>query len=149
MSNSSFFPYLAVNYRGINLEVLIFVRANFQLYIDALTKIVHWFFALGHTNYARWIPVHLRDMTALIDTQPDVYTQFQKGHFVVKKSTHKFSALAIDQAHEQNNASVKDDGGAVGLTENPEALQRWMVSGTEMTRVIGEFEASSENMKGG
>ena len=25
--------------------------------------------------------------------------------------------MAIDQAHEQNNAMVKGDGGAVGLTE--------------------------------
>ena len=34
-----------------------------------------------------------------------------------------------DRAHEQNNAAVKGDGGAVGLTENPAALHRWMVSG--------------------
>ena len=47
----------------LELEVMIYVRAireaNFLLYIDALTKIVPWFFALGHTHYARWIPVHL------------------------------------------------------------------------------------------
>ena len=49
--------------------------------------------------------------------------------------------MAIDQAHEQNNASVKGDGGAVGLTENPAALRRWMVSDPEMAIVIGEFEA--------
>ena len=55
---------------------------------------------------------------------------------------HAFSAIAIDQAHEQNNAHVKGDGGAVGLTENPSALRRWMVSGPEMARVIGEFEDS-------
>ena len=35
-------------------------------------------------------------------------------------------AIATEQAHEQNNAAVKGDGGAAGLTENPEALQRWM-----------------------
>ena len=47
----------------MELLVMIYVRAiregNFLLYIDALTKIVPWFFALGHTHYARWIPVHL------------------------------------------------------------------------------------------
>ena len=37
-----------------------------------------------------------------------------------------FSAIAIDQAHEQNNAAVKGDGDAVGLTENL-APKRWMV----------------------
>ena len=28
-------------------------------------------------------------------------------------------AIAIDHAHERNNAYIKGDGGAVGLTENP------------------------------
>ena len=41
------------------MEVMIYVRAiregDFLLY--ALTKIVPWFFALGHTNYARWISI--------------------------------------------------------------------------------------------
>ena len=49
----------------IELAVMIFVRAvretNFQLYVDALTKIVPWFFASDHTHYSRWISVHLRD----------------------------------------------------------------------------------------
>ena len=48
------------------------------------------------------------------------------------KTGRAFSAMAIDQAHEQNNAAVKGDGGAVGLTENPmhykggwSQAQRW------------------------
>ena len=60
----------------------------------------------------------------------------------MKKSRHAFSAIAIDQAHKQNNTCVKGDGGAVGLTENPAALCRWMVSGPEMACVIGEFGGS-------
>ena len=67
-----------------------------------------------------------------------------EGNFPVKKTPHWFSAIATDQAHEQNNACVKGDGGDVGLTENPSALHRWMVSGPEMARVISEFEASTE-----
>ena len=86
-------------------------------------------------------------MVTLKVTHPDVHDQFLKGNFVVKKTTRSFSAIAIDQAHEQNNASVKGDGGAVGLTENPAALRRWMVSGPEMARVIGEFEVSTEKRK--
>ena len=92
-----------------------------------------WFFALSHTNYARWLPVHLRDMSAL---------QFEKGLFTVHKTPRRFSAIAINQAHEQNNGMVKGDGGAVGLTENISALRRWMISGQEMARIVSEFEAS-------
>ena len=93
-----------------------------MLYIDALTKIAPWFFALGHTNYARWIPVHLHDIVALEDKHTDVFAEFMDGNFTVKNTTHAFSALAIDPAHEENNASVKGDGGAVGLNEYPAAL---------------------------
>ena len=59
----------------------------------------------------------------------------------MNKTAKRFSAMAIDQAHEQNNAMVKGDGGAVGLTENPNALRRWMLSGPEMARLVNEFEA--------
>jgi hypothetical protein len=58
----------------------------------------------------------------------------------VCKSTRPFSAIAIDHAHEQNNAIVKGDGGAVGLTENAGALRRWMTSGPEIARLVNEFE---------
>ena len=118
------------------MAVLIYIRAireaDFELYVDALTQIVPWFFALDQIHYARWIPVYLRDMVTLKDVHPTVFAEFMKGNFVVKKTERRFSVIAIDQAHEQNNASVIDDGGAVGLTENPAALRRWMVSGPEM-----------------
>ena len=83
-------------------------------------------------------------MVALEDKHPDVVAEFLAGNFTVKNTTHAFSGLAIDQAHEQNNTSVKGDGGAVGLTENPAALRRWMVSGPEMARVFAEFQATAE-----
>ena len=128
------------------LEVctLIYVRslreADFAMYLDALTELVPWFYALDHTNYARWIPVHLRDVAELPKKHPDIYREFSAGHFTVQKTKRVFSAIPIDQAHEQNNACVKGDGGAVGLTDNPSALRRWMVAGPEVARVIGEFE---------
>ncbi|CAG2225317.1 unnamed protein product [Mytilus edulis] len=101
------------------LTVLIFIRsireANFSLYIEALSKIIPWFFALDHTNYSRWLPIHLRDMVQLPKTNPETHRAFLEGNFVVNKTEKNFSCMAIDQAHEQNNACVKADGGAVGL----------------------------------
>ena len=37
---------------------------------------------------------------------------------------------------EQSNAAVKSDGGAVGLTQSPEALRRWLGAGPEVVRLI-------------
>lgn len=100
-----------------------------------------WFFAMNHSNYARWLPVHLRDMRSLDQMVPHVALEFRKGLFTENKSLERFSSIAIDQAHEKNNAMVKGESGAVGLTENPNALRRWMLSGPEMARLVNEFEA--------
>ena len=53
---------------------------------------------------------------------PSVYNKFKKGNFVVQRSVHSFSRMALDQSHEQLNKCIKGDGGVVGLTENPVAL---------------------------
>ena len=68
-----------------------------------------------HTYLGVRIPIEV-----IANTYPAVYHEFLRGNFTVKKTGRAFS---IDQAHEQNNACVKDDGGAVGLTQNPQALQ--------------------------
>ena len=80
-------------------------------------------------NYARWLPIHLRDMMSIEEKHPDVAREFHKGNFVVHRSQRECSALAIDQAHEQNNAVIRGDGGAIGLAEDPVARRRWMVAG--------------------
>ena len=60
--------------------------------------------------------LHYCDMMNLQQNSPDVYEQFDKGHFVLNEFLRQFSGLALDQAYEHNNAIVKADGGAVGIT---------------------------------
>jgi hypothetical protein len=130
----------------LEMMLLQFVRSirerNFRMYVQCLLQIVPWLFALDHTNYVRWLPVHISDMVNLETTHPEVYKQFMDGHFVVQKTQNVFSAMALDQCHEQVNELIKGDGGAIGLTENPQALERWMVAGPEISRVVREFEDS-------
>ena len=61
------------------------------------------------------------------------------GHRVVSKTANRFSAMPIDQAHEQNNLMVKRSGGVVGLTENPAAFRKWMIAGPEQVQIIKYF----------
>lgn len=124
----------------LELSVLVYVRSlrqgSFEMYIDALTELASWFHAIDHSNYARWIPVHLRDMAELPEKHPDVAREFRAGQFAVQKTKKVFSSIPIDQAHEQNNACIKGDGGAVGLTDNPSALRCWMIAGPAVARLI-------------
>ena len=128
----------------LKMEILglIFVRAHreqdFPLYVESLKAIVPWFFALDHQNYARWIPIHIRDMQSL---PTSVLQEFEEcGHWVIQKTKNRFSSMPIDQAHEQNNELVKGSGGAVGLTENPSAFRKWMIAGPEQARLLKDFE---------
>ena len=61
----------------IQLSVLVFVRSlrerYFYLCIQALQKVAPWMFALDHPNYARWLPVHTRDMMLLEECHPDEF----------------------------------------------------------------------------
>ena len=84
-------------------------------------------------------------MVLLKHTAPAVDAQFQEGHFVVNKTGKLFFKIPTDQTHEQNNASVKGEGGAVGLTENETALRRWIVGGPEVARLVQEFEGSLQH----
>lgn len=64
----------------------------------------------------------------------------EHSHYVLSKTFNKFFAIPFDQAHEQENKIVKGCGGAVGLTENPNAFRRGRISGQELGRLLKEFE---------
>lgn len=82
----------------------------------------HWFFAFDKTNYARWLPIHIKDMVELQQNHPEVYREFINGNFVVQRSEKKFSMMAKDQSHEQSNNNLKSDGGPSGLFDDADAL---------------------------
>lgn len=135
----------------LKLEVIIcaFIRSirvgNFTGYIASLNALMPYFFANDSTHYARWLSVHISDMLKLPEANPSVNEEFAAGKFVIHKTKRLFSAIGVDQAHEQNNALIKGDGGAVGITENESALLRWMVSGPEICRLVGEYDDVSKS----
>ena len=123
-----------------------FVRSlhtgDFELYVDSLKKLTPWFFSLNNTHYARWMSVHVRDMSCQSQTHPDVAKEFQQGKFVLAKSQRKLSLIAVDHCLEQNNGVMKDESGIVGLTQDANSLLRWAVADPELVRVISRFEAT-------
>ena len=100
----------------LELELLILefvgsLRTNhtskFKSYIQCLEHMMPWIFALDHTNYARNLPVHLRDLHNLQYSHPEIYHEFNHNErFVSHLTTAPFSGLALDQTHEQLNAEI-------------------------------------------
>lgn len=96
----------------VELELLMCL---YNLYIQICDELCPWFFVFDHTNYARWLLIHIRDMAQLPEKHPELYEEYLKGNFTVQKSHHKFSLIAKDQSHEQMNKVLKGNGGAFRL----------------------------------
>ena len=45
------------------------------------------------------------------------------------------------------NAKIKEFGGRIGLAENESSLQRWLICGPEITRILDEFEGTLNIVK--
>ena len=75
-------------------------------------------------------------------TCPDVYDEFMLGNFVLQKTDKPFSAIALDQVHEQNNATIKGAGGVIDLfsSDIESALRRRDVAAPDICRLVSEYE---------
>ena len=75
----------------LHLEILLFfflklIRSTeFDLYVKTLPHIVPWFFSLDHQNYARWVSVLIRDMTALFRTLNKKVFNYNMLHKIQKQ----------------------------------------------------------------
>ena len=70
---------------SMELTILLLIRsfreANFALYCDALSELIPYFFANNNINYARWLPIHLRDMMSLEQHHPQVRQRVSQWQF--------------------------------------------------------------------
>ena len=112
----------------IDLQAILFMfvrsvrESNFKLCFETLNHMLPWFFSLDHTNYARWLTVYIEDIRVIEKNSSPLYTEFCDGKFTVNKTCRLFSSMGEDQAHEQHNKVIKDDGGAVGIFDNEQAV---------------------------
>ena len=122
----------------LQTQILLYIRErNFQLHIMALHALMKWYFLFDHFNYSRWLTVHLFDLVNLQKKHPGIYYHFCKGFFSFNKTSSQFSAMALDQIHEQNNELIKGAGGATCLLNREEesSLLPWELCGSEITNI--------------
>ena len=62
-------------------------------------------------------------------------------NFVVQKTLSPFSPIALDQAHQESNAIIKD-GGAVGLLspDSDAVFRQWEVAGPKVSRLLSQYD---------
>ena len=85
-------------------------EGDWHLHLQSVEAVLPYFAVSIH--YLRWCSLYLEDMKKLPETAPVVHDNFMAGHFVVKRSSIPFSAVAADMCLEQTiNRSSKSSGG--------------------------------------
>ncbi len=108
-----------------------FIRAEregkYGLHMYCLTRMLPYFFAAGHWNYARHITWHLIEFQTQMDEE--ALAVFYTGHHVCRHMDGTWNGVFADQFGEQTYIRYgKAKGGLVGLTLSPDQVARWILS---------------------
>ena len=80
-------------------------------------------FVFDHTNYSRWLSVHLVELLQLEQQIPAVFKEFNNGNFMVNKSNNLFSLIPVDLTLEQENKILKDSLGGIDFLNRNDDMQ--------------------------
>ena len=89
------------------IETLMIVRSfrerNIMLLLSTLKKVLELCFALDHLNYAWWLSVFVE---VAYGDNPEPFSQLS-SNLSVTTTNAKFSRIAYDHKHENNNKCIK------------------------------------------
>ena len=84
---------------------------DWDLHMFASEKMMYWFHAYGHFNYARNFSYYWSSQQILQDQHPSIFENFKDGHFSTRRSKGKFNKVSPDQIMEQTiNKDQKGKG---------------------------------------
>ena len=89
---------------------------NWQLHLYACEKLLPWFHAYDHHNYARHFSYYWATQQVLAVTHPALHEEFVEGNFAINRTPGSFNRISPDQAIEQT--INKDQKGSGKIKEN-------------------------------
>jgi hypothetical protein len=100
------------------MHILMLVRSfresTLSLMMSSCERLAEIFFALDHTQYARWLPVFIQDLKVLSVENPSVFAELSTN-MSVRTSQANFSDIAFDHEHEQLKKVIKSTSGYINL----------------------------------
>ena len=123
---------------------------DLHLYIHSLHNISSLFFTFNHHNYAQWLVVCHNNFLNMQKTHPQVYEDFRKGCFAIKRTSKQFPRVSVDLTLEQafNADAACQRAGISALTNSISARQRWAQSHSIRVSAISRvFEEKGRTRK--
>lgn len=87
---------------------------DWKLEMGTLRKMLPYNASAGHNLYTKCIHIFLQEMSRLETSHPDIYNQFNDGHFVIRRSNRYWAGLPCDLTIEQ--VLMKNIKSNIGLT---------------------------------
>ena len=104
--------------------VMQFIRAeregDWPLHLDAVSKMLPYFFAAGHQNYARYGLYYLHDMKKL---PVPILEKFMRGEHITRHQKGLWNGIWTYMFIEKTFG--KGPGGLIGLTLKPKVVKKW------------------------
>ena len=99
---------------------------------------IPYFFATGHTHYARYCLYYLRTM---LNLAPDLLTRFQQGKHVARMREGVWNGIWTGQLIESTYIRFgKVRGGVVGVTLNTSTIHVWALSMHECGSLLQDLQ---------
>lgn len=116
-------------------------NADLHLHLQAGEALSKLFFAMDRLKYKRLWPRYIADMHALKTDHPDTWKELEEGNISVTKGTIPFVSIGADHACEQLNRLMKAHGGLTGISNNPNARQRFFLATPELSCLAKDFKS--------
>ena len=128
---------------GLQLLYLRFLRSiregDIELYAQMLDEVTDWCHALDQTHYARWLPVHLKDLVQLETKHPLIHREFKCGKFVVRIGRRSFQLFGADYSHEQSVKLIKSNTGVGNSFDSNDGMNTHIMALPEKLKAIVQF----------
>ena len=116
-----------------------------DLHLRATEKMLPWFHAYDHFNYARHFTYYWCTQQNLGDTHPGLHQAYLKQHFSAKRTVGRFNRLPSDQVIEQTiNKEQKGKGGIIGGSTSEDTLQRWILTSHIVASLMTDLKESKQ-----
>lgn len=102
-------------------------EGDWLLELHCLKRMLPYFFAAGHWNYARYITWHIIEMDGMLVNEAKQY--FLQGYHVCKHKSGNWNSVPLDQFGEQTYIRKgKARGGLVGISLSNDQVAGWVLS---------------------
>ena len=128
------------------LLIMSFIRAeregDWLLHLTTFRKMLPYYFAAGHVNYARYGLYYLRTMEKL---PPHIQRYFLQGQHVTRHIAGIWKGLWTDQFIESTFMRYGHSaGGIIGITLKQEALKTWALSRHLCCKIESDMQKMEE-----